>query len=72
VSGVVAEPDDLAFVGLGIRIAAFWKGTPLSTVRSRNLKYEIDFRSVYQTLIRDWLHGDAATVLGATYPELPP
>jgi hypothetical protein len=37
----------------------------------RNLKYEIDFRSVYQTLIRDWLQGDAATVLGATYPELP-
>jgi hypothetical protein len=36
-----------------------------------NLKYDIDFRSVYQTLIRDWLQGDAATVLGATYPELP-
>ena len=36
-----------------------------------NLKYEIDFRSVYQTLIRDWFQGDAATVLGATYPELP-
>ena len=36
-----------------------------------NLKFDIDFRSVYQTLIRDWLQGDAATVLGATYPELP-
>ncbi|HEY8676453.1 MAG TPA: DUF1501 domain-containing protein [Candidatus Dormibacteraeota bacterium] len=42
-----------------------------STIDSGNLKYEIDFRSVYQTLIRDWLQGDAATVLGATYPELP-
>jgi hypothetical protein len=31
----------------------------------------VDFRSVYQTLIRDWLQGDAATVLRATYPELP-
>jgi uncharacterized protein (DUF1501 family) len=42
-----------------------------STIDSGNLKYDIDFRSVYQTLIRDWLQGDAATVLGATYPELP-
>jgi uncharacterized protein (DUF1501 family) len=42
-----------------------------NTIDSGNLKYEIDFRSVYQTLIRDWLQGDAATVLGATYPELP-
>jgi hypothetical protein len=40
-------------------------------VKPGNLKYGIDFRSVYQTLIRDWLQGDAATVLGATYPELP-
>ena len=42
-----------------------------STIDSGNLKYDIDFRSVYQTLIRDWLQGDAASVLGATYPELP-
>jgi uncharacterized protein (DUF1501 family) len=42
-----------------------------STIDSGNLKFDIDFRSVYQTLIRDWLQGDAATVLGATYPELP-
>jgi uncharacterized protein (DUF1501 family) len=36
-----------------------------------NLKYTVDFRSVYQTLIRDWLQGDASSVLGANYPELP-
>jgi uncharacterized protein (DUF1501 family) len=42
-----------------------------SKIELGNLKYDIDFRSVYQTLIRDWLQGDAATVLGATYPELP-
>jgi hypothetical protein len=43
----------------------------ITKIEPGNLKYEIDFRSVYQTLIRDWLQGDAATVLGATYPELP-
>jgi uncharacterized protein (DUF1501 family) len=42
-----------------------------STIDAGNLKYTVDFRSVYQTLIRDWLQGDAATVLGASYPELP-
>jgi hypothetical protein len=43
----------------------------IRTVTCGNLKFDVDFRSVYQTLIRDWLQGDAATVLGATYPELP-
>jgi uncharacterized protein (DUF1501 family) len=42
-----------------------------STIDSGNLKYTVDFRSVYQTLIRDWLQGDASSVLGANYPELP-
>ena len=42
-----------------------------STVDSGNLKFTVDFRSVYQTLIRDWLQGDSGTVLGASYPELP-
>ncbi len=42
-----------------------------NTIDSGNLKYTVDFRSVYQTLIRDWLQGDASTVLGASYPELP-
>ncbi|HWF56812.1 MAG TPA: DUF1501 domain-containing protein [Candidatus Dormibacteraeota bacterium] len=42
-----------------------------NTIDSGNLKYTVDFRSVYQVLIRDWLQGDASTVLGATYPELP-
>jgi uncharacterized protein (DUF1501 family) len=42
-----------------------------STIDSGNLKYTVDFRSVYQTLIRDWLQGDATSVLGAAYPELP-
>jgi uncharacterized protein (DUF1501 family) len=41
------------------------------TIDSGNLKHTVDFRSVYQTLIRDWLQGDPTPVLGTTYPELP-
>jgi uncharacterized protein (DUF1501 family) len=42
-----------------------------STVDGGNLQHTVDFRSVYQTLIRDWLQGDATSVLGAAFPELP-
>lgn len=41
------------------------------TIDSGNLKYTVDFRSVYQTLIRDWLGGDSTAVLGNSFPELP-
>ncbi|TMD99878.1 MAG: DUF1501 domain-containing protein [Chloroflexi bacterium] len=42
-----------------------------SLIDSGNLKYTTDFRSVYQTMIRDWLGGDAASVLGGGFTELP-
>ena len=42
-----------------------------STIDSGNLKYTVDFRSVYQALIRDWLQGDPGPVLGAAFPEVP-
>jgi uncharacterized protein (DUF1501 family) len=41
------------------------------TIDSGNLLYNVDFRSVYQTLIRDWLQADSVSVLGASFPELP-
>lgn len=41
-----------------------------NTIDSGNLKYTVDFRSVYQTVIRDWLQGDAGSVLHGSYPEL--
>jgi uncharacterized protein (DUF1501 family) len=42
-----------------------------STIDGGNLKYTVDFRSVYQTLIRDWLQADSQSVLAASYPEIP-
>ncbi|HET9050350.1 MAG TPA: DUF1501 domain-containing protein [Candidatus Dormibacteraeota bacterium] len=41
-----------------------------STVDGGNLKYTVDFRSVYQAVIRDWLGADPSGVLGGTYPEV--
>ncbi|HTL42748.1 MAG TPA: DUF1501 domain-containing protein [Vicinamibacterales bacterium] len=36
-----------------------------------DIHYETDFRSVYATVIERWLGGDAAAVLGATFPAGP-
>jgi uncharacterized protein (DUF1501 family) len=42
-----------------------------STIDSGNLKYTVDFRSVYQTMIRDWLQADPSSVLGGSFAEMP-
>lgn len=36
-----------------------------------DLKYEVDFRSVYSTLVDGWLRGDARSVVGDAYESLP-
>lgn len=38
--------------------------------RNGDLKYGVDFRSVYYTLMDGWLKGDAVGVLGASYEKL--
>ncbi|TXK85604.1 DUF1501 domain-containing protein [Paenibacillus sp. N3.4] len=42
----------------------------LSNLDNGDLKYQVDFRSVYSTLIDKWLKGDTAAVLGKTYEQL--
>ena len=59
-------------VGKPVKGGVFGEQPSLTnTVDSGNLQYNVDFRSVYQTLIRDWLQADPAAVLGASFPELP-
>jgi len=41
-----------------------------SLVDGGNLQYTVDFRSVYQSLIRDWLQADSGAVLGGTFPNV--
>ncbi|MBU7320055.1 DUF1501 domain-containing protein [Paenibacillus oleatilyticus] len=42
----------------------------LTNLDNGDLKYQVDFRSVYYTVIDQWLQGDAAGVLGKTYERL--
>jgi uncharacterized protein (DUF1501 family) len=60
------------FVGSPVRGGVYGEAPSLTnTIDNGNLKFTVDFRSVYQTVIRDWLQGDSTSVLGASYPELP-
>lgn len=43
----------------------------LTDLDNGDLKYAIDFRSLYYTVIEDWLKGDAKSVLGRTYERIP-
>ena len=58
-------------VGKPVKGGIFGEQPWASTVNSGNLQYNIDFRSIYQTLIRDWLQADPVSVLGASFPEVP-
>jgi uncharacterized protein (DUF1501 family) len=42
----------------------------LTNLTSGDLRYGIDFREVYGSLLRDWMEGDPTTVLGADYKSL--
>ncbi|WP_248930277.1 DUF1501 domain-containing protein [Paenibacillus hamazuiensis] len=42
----------------------------LTNLDNGDLKYEVDFRSVYYTLLDNWLKGDAKGALGQTYEKL--
>ncbi len=42
----------------------------LSDLQDGDLKFNVDFRSVYATLVQDWMGADATTLLGADFPRL--
>ncbi|MFE5318672.1 DUF1501 domain-containing protein [Paenibacillus sp. NPDC056579] len=42
----------------------------LTNLDNGDLKYEVDFRSVYYTLVENWLKGDARTVLSGSFEKL--
>lgn len=41
----------------------------LANLYMGDLNYEVDFRSVYYTMLEDWLKGDAKAVLGKSYEK---
>lgn len=58
---------------MGSSLQQPFHGAPPSLDVSRNgdLVFETDFRSVYATVLEDWLNCPAAPVLGREFPKLP-
>ena len=57
-------------VGAPVKGGLYGAYPSLTDLDNKNLKMTTDFRSVYATLLTDWLKADAAKVLQASYPTL--
>lgn len=60
----------MLIVGGRVKGGLYGEYPSLSSLDNGDLKYELDFRSVYYTLVEDWLKGDAKSVLGQAYEKI--
>ena len=56
--------------GGGVKAGLYGKQPPLNRLDAGDLFYDIDFRSVYATILSKWLKAPAANVLGRDFPKL--
>ncbi len=64
------EGNNVILLGGKIKGGVYGADPSLTDLNRGNLKYKIDFRQVYATLIRDWLGGDPAAVLNGNFSSL--
>jgi uncharacterized protein (DUF1501 family) len=64
------EGNNVILLGGQIKGGVYGADPSLTDLNRGNLKYKIDFRQVYATLIRDWLGGDPAAVLNGSFNSL--
>jgi uncharacterized protein (DUF1501 family) len=64
------EGSDVILMGGQVRGGFYGADPSLTDLNRGNLKFKIDFRQVYTTLINRWLGGDAAAVLGGTFTPI--
>jgi uncharacterized protein (DUF1501 family) len=63
-----AEP--LFVLGAGVRGGLYGQPPRLDDTERGDLRFTVDFRAVYATVLERWLGAPAETVLGASYPLL--
>jgi uncharacterized protein (DUF1501 family) len=64
-----AEP--MFLLGAGLRGGLYGAQPPLDDLDNGDLRYQVDFRAVYATVLERWLGARAEPVLGAAYAPLP-
>lgn len=57
-------------IGGKIKPGLYSKYPRLDALDKGDLKFSVDFRSVYATILRQWLHADDQAILGRTFPRL--
>lgn len=58
-------------LGGRVKPGLFGQYPSLADLDNGDLRFNTDFRSVYGTVLDQWLHAPSATVLGRTFPSLP-
>ena len=64
--------SNVYIMGGKLRKKGFLNGPPdLTDLDAEgDIKYKVDFRQVYSTLLNDWMNADANAILGKTYTSL--
>ncbi|HVR47108.1 MAG TPA: DUF1501 domain-containing protein [Candidatus Binatia bacterium] len=65
------EASPLFLIGGGVKGGLYGTLPDLSSTNMGNLRYTIDFRSVYATVLERWLGRPSTTVLGGAFAKLP-
>jgi uncharacterized protein (DUF1501 family) len=56
--------------GGGVKAGLYGKQPLLNRLDAGDLFYDVDFRSVYATILSKWMKAPAAQVLGRDFPKL--
>src|ERR1700693_2063002 len=56
--------------GGGVKSGLYGKQPPLNRLDAGDLYYDVDFRSVYSTILSKWMKAPASQVLGHDFPKL--
>lgn len=63
--------NNLFLIGGKLQKPGFFNGAPnLTNLDEGDLKYDIDFRNIYASVLNNWLDADAAGVLGRNFKAL--
>ncbi|HMF29105.1 MAG TPA: DUF1501 domain-containing protein [Candidatus Cybelea sp.] len=65
------EASPLFLIGGGVRGGLYGTMPDLGATNMGNLRFSVDFRSVYATVLERWLGRPSATVLGGEFVKLP-
>jgi uncharacterized protein (DUF1501 family) len=60
--------NNMFFVGGGLRRQGLLNAMPdLANLDEGDLKYKVDFKSVYASVLKNWLQADDKAILGKQY-----